>query len=55
MFYYRHNKEGYLEGMILSHVDDFILACTKELINEITDKIKEKFDISKLEDMGLGS
>ncbi len=25
-FYFRHNEDGNLEGMVLSHVDDFILA-----------------------------
>ena len=48
-FYYRHNGEGELEGMIWSHVDDFILASTDKFIGEITEKIKEKLDIFKLE------
>ena len=49
-FYYRHNGEGDLERMISSHVDDFILARTTELMEQITEKVKEKLDISKLED-----
>ena len=49
-FYYRHNGEGELEGMIWSYVDDFILACTAEFMEEITEKVKKKLDISKLED-----
>ena len=27
-FYYRLDKERNLEGIISSHIDDFILACT---------------------------
>ena len=34
----------------MSHVDDFILAGTREFLREITQKIQEKLDISKLED-----
>ena len=49
-FYYRHDVEGNLDGMISSHVDYFILAGTKRFISEIILKIKEKLDISKLED-----
>ena len=41
-FYYRHNGEGELEGMIWSHVDDFILARTAEFMEEITEKVKKK-------------
>ena len=48
-FYYQHNGEGELEGMIWSHVDDFILARTAEFMEEITEKVKKKLDISKLE------
>ena len=43
-FYYHHNGEGNLKGMILSHLDDFIFAGTDEFMKEITDKIKEKLD-----------
>ena len=31
---------GDLEGMILSHVDDFNLAGNKKFIDEVTEKIK---------------
>ena len=41
---------GDLEGMISSQVDDFILAGTDEFVKDITGNIKEKLDISKLED-----
>ena len=34
----------------MSHVDDFILAGTREFLREITQKIQEKLDIFKLED-----
>ena len=49
-FYYCHDEEGNLEGMISSHVDDFVLAGMRKFIEEITMKIKEKLDILKLED-----
>jgi len=39
-----------LEGMISSHVDDFILVGILQFIEEITKKIRAKFDISKFED-----
>ena len=35
-FYYRHDKDGNLDGMISSHVDDFILAGTDEFLDEIS-------------------
>ena len=43
-------KKGNLEGMVSSHVDDFILAETDRFLKEITKKIAEKLEISKLED-----
>ena len=36
--------------MISSHVDDFILAGNMDFIEEITKKIKDKLDISKMEE-----
>ena len=36
--------------MISSHVDDFILAGEYEFVEEITEKVKKKLDISKMED-----
>ena len=49
VFYFRHDEEGNLEGMVSSHVDDFILAGTDKFLEEITRKIAEKLDISKLQ------
>ena len=48
MFYFRHNKDGNLEGMVSIHVDDFILAGTKKFLEEITKKIAQKLEISKI-------
>ena len=48
VFYYHQNEEGNLDGMVSSHVDDFILAGTEKFIEEITLKNKEKLEISKL-------
>ena len=36
--------------MISSHVDDFILAGKHEFMKGITEKVKEKLYISKMED-----
>ena len=49
-FYFRHDEKGNLEGMVSSHVDDFILAGTNRFLEEITKKIADKLEISKLED-----
>ena len=49
-FYFRHDENGNLEGMVSSHVDDFILAGTDKFLDEITSKIAQKLEISKLED-----
>ena len=49
-FYFRHDENGNLEGMVSSHVDDFILAGTEKFLEEITSKIAQKLEISKLED-----
>ena len=48
-FYYWHDAERNLDGMVSSHVDDFILDGTEKNMAEITLKIKEKLEISKLE------
>ena len=49
-FYYRHDKDGQLEGMISSHVDDFNIAGNDDFIKTVTEKIKNDLDISKIED-----
>ena len=48
--YFKRNKEGDLEGLISTHVDDFILAGTEKSVEEIISKIVQKLEISKLED-----
>ena len=49
-FYYKNYEKGDLEGIILSHVDDFNLAGKGKFINEVMEKIKGALDISKIED-----
>ena len=49
-FYHRHDKDGNLDGMISSHVNDFILAGTDEFLDEITRNILEKLEILKFKD-----
>ena len=44
------NKDGSLDGMVSIHVDDFLLAGTEKFLEEITKKIAQKLEISKLED-----
>ena len=53
-FYFRHDENGNLEGMVSSHVDDFILAGTNRFLEEITKKIADKLEILKLEENELG-
>ena len=50
MFYYRYDKNSDLDGMISSHVDNFILAGSNAFLEIITRKIVKKLEISKLED-----
>ena len=47
-FYYKY-KDGKLEGMILSHVDDFNMAGTEEFIEKIRSMLKAKLLVSKVE------
>ena len=47
-FYYKY-KDGKLQGMILTHVDDFNMAGTKEFIEEIREMLKSKLSVSKVE------
>merc|ERR1712163_71437 len=47
--YYQH-KNGKLEGMILSHVDNFTIAGTQEFVQRIVTGIEEKFTVSKVEE-----
>ena len=48
--YYKHNKDGNLEGMISTHVDDFSLAGSKDFLETVTEEIRKTLDISKIED-----
>merc|ERR1712115_311225 len=47
--YYEH-RNGKLMGIILSHVDDFTIAGTREFVNRIVSGIKRKFTVSKVEE-----
>ena len=47
---FRHDESGNLDGIVSSHVDDFILAGTEKFMKEITSKITQKLETSKLED-----
>ena len=47
--YYEH-KNGKLMGLILSHVDDFTIAGTREFVKRIVSGIQERFTVSKVEE-----
>ena len=47
--YYKHNKNGDLEGMVSTHVDDFSLAGSKSFLDAVTEEIGKTLDISKVE------
>ena len=49
-FYFIHDKNGNLDGMVSSHVDDFIFDGIDIFLKDIMGKITEKLEISKLED-----
>ena len=42
VFYFRHDKNSNLDGIVSSHVDDFILAGNDKFLDEIIWKIAEK-------------
>ena len=42
-----NNREGQLEGLILLHVDDFLLAGSDNFAVFVTEKIEDAFQIGK--------
>ena len=48
--YYRKDKDGELEGMVSTCVDDFDLAGTKSFVEKVTKEISDNLDVSKAED-----
>ena len=48
--YYRKDKNGELEGMISTCVDDFDLAGTKSFVDMVTKKVSAVLDVSMVED-----
>ena len=47
-FYYRHH-DGSLDGMILTHVDDFSLAGMNEFLDSIEKAVSKSLTVSKVE------
>ena len=47
-FYYLR-ENGQLKGMILTHVDDFIIAGTKNFVDEVIQKVSVVLTVSKVE------
>ena len=39
--YYKRNKQGELEGMVSTHVDDFDLAGRQGFVIEVTERIRK--------------
>ena len=48
-FYFKH-EEGKLVGMVLLHVDDFMMASTKIFVEELTEVFQKTLTVSKIED-----
>ena len=48
--YYKQDKNGELEGMVSTCVDDFDLAGTKSFVERVTKKVSANLDVSKVED-----
>ena len=48
--YFKRNKEGDLEGLISTHVDDFNLAGNDDFLEAVMEEIKRVLDVSKVED-----
>ena len=48
-FHYKNEKEE-LKGMILLHVDDFLMAGDDDFLNETTEMFEKNLSVSKKED-----
>ena len=48
--YYRKDKNGDLEGMVSTCVDDFDLAGTESFVDMVTERVSTVLDVSKVED-----
>ena len=47
--FYIKRKEGKPEGVILTHVDDFLLGGSNDFVEDLISKMKEELTISKVE------
>ena len=48
--YYKINKDGNLESLVSTHIDDFNLAGSEKFLLSVTEEIRKVLDISKIED-----
>ena len=48
-FYMKHDDDN-LEGMLLMHVDDFLVSGTAEFVNDLTEMLKKNLTVSQVED-----
>jgi len=47
--YYMINEKGYLEGMVLTQVDDFDLAGKVRFVDKVTEEIGKALDVLTVE------
>ena len=48
-FYIKRENDN-LVGCVITHVDDFLISGTPKFITDVTEKVREKLTISKIED-----
>ena len=49
-FFYKHDENGLLEGILLSHVDDFLIAGNNMFLKQIRLDLENRFDFGKYQD-----
>ena len=47
--YYHHNKNGNLDGLLILHVDDFLVAGSESFLTNLPNHLRKRFDFSKME------
>ena len=49
-FFYHHDAKGQLDGMLIIHVDDFLVSGTKDFLAQVANSLKEGFDFGRIEE-----
>ena len=47
--FYHHNKNGNLDGLLILHVDDFLVAGSESFLANLPNHLMKRFDFSKME------